>query len=249
MLVNNVPLLSLICKISESIGSLLITWDNGQRRMKFAVDKTENFQRKFDKLRKRCFLHSFTVLIVITQCLLGRDTSVSVKAQEIIAICIMQCLTSHLHVCRVKAEEMILYINGQFQFHDKYCHFGTSYSRDGHRKRMTLTERLIKLFALVFALTGLTFPSAVSGVHWMQPCTASLPGYWLLSECIRSDHETDYRTNILYEYSLVTIGTFAKVAVFLFSQWVWQFGVNASVFVNGALTALGTMGIRSHLIT
>ncbi len=154
----------------------------------------------------------------------------------------MLCHTSHLHTSRLKAEELILYINGHFQFENMFSKIAKSHKT---RKIVTLTEKLSKLYAQIFVLTGITFPTAVLALHWIKPCTASLPGYWLLSECM--DQRSNSQTESNFKFGTGLMQIFVKVFVFAFSQWTWQFGVNASVFIIGGLTTLGTCSIRNHL--
>ncbi len=244
MLVQNVRLFSVICKISQSLGSLLITWDSQKKCMVFNqkfqhTDKTGHVQSDQTKLTKYCYLHSFALLIVIAQCLIGNSSEVAIKAQEVIAITIMLCLTSHLHTSRIKAEELVLYINGHFQFAKTFGHFSET------RKSTTFTERLSKIYAQIFVLTSVTFPTALLALHWMQPCTASLPGYWLLSECMTHGPNSENETNS--KFWIIYIKIYLKLFVFAFSQWTWQFGVNASVFIIGGVVTLGTASLRSHL--
>lgn len=240
MLVHNIKLFSTICSISASLGSLIVTWDNNLRALVYNIKDSDDavaLTKKTQKLKRLTNFHTLAVLIVILQFLLGSNTSVFVKAQEVIAIGIMQCLNSHLHSCRIRAQDLIVYINGHFQFYDMYYHR----RRKKGQVQITITEKLNKLFAQVFALTGLTFPTAVSAVHYMDPCRASLPGYWLLEEC------NPTKSTILNHTVLTIKSILARIAIFICSQWIWQFGVNASVFVNGGLMALATTGIKEHL--
>lgn len=232
MLVHNINLISIICKISSSLNSVLVSWDKKSRTFKLPSSNSPNQDdsaKKSKSLQKRCSLHSTALCLVILQCIFRQDTAVTTKAQEVIAVGILQCLTSHLHTCRLKVTELVLYFNGMFQFHDTYGPLTTN-----TKEVKTFTGRLNLLFAQVFTITGLTFPTAVTILHLMDPCRASLPLYWLLEEC----------SPCHLEYIWVKV---IRIFVFVFNHWLWQFGVNASVFVNGAVTALATMELKKDI--
>lgn len=238
MLGNNLKLFSVICRISGSFSSVPLIWDDNFRALALKQAKNTTINTKNISSKKKSYFspklhyfHFISVFLIFLQCLFGNNDTATDKSQELIALGILQCFICHLYTCQTKASDIVLYINGHLQFQDMYYGFQPLKPI----QKLKLIERLNKLFAQTFVLTGLTFPIAVSVLHWLDPLRATLPGYFLLKSSNKNQSESDLLLNALL-----------KPAIFIFNHWIWQFGVNASVFVNSGLTSLATMAIQKH---
>jgi len=207
------------------------------------LDKIENDQHDYTKITRRCYLHTSALIIGIAQVFIGKSSALDMKAQEIVEVCIMLCLTSHLHTIRIKAGGLVLYINSHFGIHNTLGH--PTMSQES-RKHITLTEKLSKFYAQIFVFTGITFPTALLALHWIQPCRASVPGYWLLPEC--TENGTNFISKVDTVLGCYLLQNFVKLVVLGFNLWTWQYGVNASVFIICGLITLGSTCIQRHLM-
>ncbi len=86
--------------------------------------------------------------------------------------------------------------------------------------------------------TGAVFPSCfVIGLHWTNPCSSSLVGYFVLSEC------NGFATSKLVEWTI-------KLIIFAGNMWLWYFGINVAGFfiVSIDIIAITLFNESAHIL-
>lgn len=223
-----------LCQFAGFWESLPIKWDLEGNRL------THNYKTSERKLIWKHRLLCLTAFLHICQNIVfsaeNKSSSIVKKIQDVISIAALVAFSIHLYAVLDKGTDIILFINGLFQFLEKHprkiSQDVTSRMIDG----FSIIECLNLVFAFGIAICAVALPiSFVYGLHSINLCRPSLLGYFLLEECARHGHPRTWKD------------LFTKVLVFLGNHFIWSFGFQATVVVIALLQALGTLMLHDCL--
>lgn len=217
-LVQNPKFLSCCCFLLSRVGILHIQFNRKSRKTELTInprDKTNWINR----------LHAIFVIVVICQAVV-KNSEFSLQGVHVWVGVLVQIFT-HVLVCEQekKGQEIAHFCSALFQFEDMYP------TTPAKQHRVPLPMKLITV--MVNCIMGSTFIvpfGFVYCLHWINPCRASLVGYWFLPEC----HE---RKSILP----------VKLVIMLLNHWMISVSFNSAAFTVCVLTTMSISSIQQFI--
>lgn len=212
----------LFIKLFKFVGfweSLPVKWDfRTQHLVPNFITSKLTLTWKLKILMLSTILHIFQNIYWV---LINKNISVVGRIQNGISIAAFMAFSTHLFTTLDKGSEIILYINGLFQFLRRFP--------TGLKVRRSLVELLNILFCYGASTSAVVLPPMfIYGLHSIHLCRPSLFGYFFLDEC-REENVTTWKS-VLF-----------KLGVFLGNHFIWSFGFQATIFVIIMIMVLGTL--------
>lgn len=219
ILVQHFSLLSKICWVSSVFQVASFQLERGPTSYVLKIcykDGASCISTK--KLWSRYCIYLSFVILVITQYFLIDSVSTIDTLLFWFAIIPLAAGLCYIYVNQTKATEIVLYINSIFQFHSIYG--------DGNQQEsLSLQARMALLFVRLILPTPFVVPIVcVYFLHWMNPCKASLLGYWLLRECLENE-----KNEQPHSFTKI-VDTILKIILFLLNHLMWAFGIHGIPF-------------------
>lgn len=139
-------------------------------------------------------------------------------------------LLIHMEALRSHAGELCLYVNGLLKFPNN-----NSFGSQTSFKKLSILDKLNIVFAYILPPMTMLLPICfVYGLHLLNPCKASLLGYWMLPECQSCGGRTVF-------------GRIIKSVVIVCNHALWM-KISSIVPADlGGLIILGSLAFRSNL--
>lgn len=223
------------CFLSESLGSVLIHWNEKKSILEVVTSDYAGVVRFRRKLR-------FHLLIVLILAYGGyfkyrkylQSHSQLVWTEEMLfAITLVVMIWANLYVreCQAKSSQICFYINSLLNYPKLNIEKCIKYSN---------MEKLNILYIYsAFCSVSVVPALYIYALHWCNPCKPTIAGFWLLSEC-RSP------LNITTQWFLRKI---LKFGILYTNHWMWNFGMNVSLIAVCGIMVLSTMTLRRYIET
>lgn len=186
----------------------------------------QSFPRKL-----QCLIYTLLVILMGLQCYFKKGNSSMENAFDWISLAFMLTGLSYFLELQRKSSEIVLYINSLFQF-------DLEHPFAGRLRQMSLRTK--GNIALVYGLIISCFIipiGATYGLHWINPCKATLVGHWSLHECRHDD-----LVQKCHAACFVT-----KVMIFLLNHWMWSISLFAACFIACNVHILSMIAIQQFL--
>lgn len=222
-LVQHPKLFSSQCRLVSCVHLIPIKFDSNS--------KIVSLRKKSGRASEwRRNIATFFVLLLSTQCIFKEKESPAEGVLAWIGLSMMLAGQAYIAEVTSKSSEIVLLSNSLFQFDS--LHPATA-------KPGSVSMRNIMDLAIVYG----TFISAVGipiifvqGLHWMNPCKASLSGYWMIPEC------TGISANPSLFYGVINF--LLKFLVIIINQWIWSLSAHAGLFSVAVFNTMCVSSIR-----
>ncbi len=164
--------------------------------------------------KKSNILLGILSLVILQTIVEFKHKSESIQNHMSYCVTVMLLSTSylHIHLCRMFAPQIALFINGLIQF---------DFIHQNRKNNISVLEVLNKVMIKLMLCAQVILPlSIVFGLHWNYPWKASLAGYWLIPKA------DDLGTGSLGEILRMII----EQVVMLINAWALAYGINAPGF-------------------
>lgn len=217
-LVQNPKLFSYFCSLLSRVGIIPIKFHSISRR-------TELTFKQSAKIRINIRFHTVLVIIVIIQALLKNNKFSLQGVQVWVGVMIQFFAHVFVHEQVKKGQDITNFCNALFQFDEIY---GTMQLMEN---RVPFRIWLIMIMGYSIVISTIAIPLGfVYGLHWMNPCKASLVGYWLLPECYGR------------------MSTFSiKLAMMLLNHWMVSMSIHSAGFLVSVLTTMSVGSIQQFI--
>lgn len=222
IIAENPRLFSIICRLVNILKILPIQFD--------AKSRTVNLVDTLRSTTFSCYFKTLLVILITCQCLHKKNNSPVDDTLSWICLAFLLSGLFFVHEFRRKASEIGLYVNALFQFHS--IHPNTN-----KLTRITIRAKANILFVYGLLIGVATIPIGFTyGLHWQNPCKATIAGYWSIQECRANSH---YKCNIFCH--------FRKCIVFLLNHWLWLMTLHAGFFAGSVLFIWSIFAIQQFI--
>lgn len=219
-LVQNPKIFSYFCKVLSAAGIASITFHSFDKRC-CTVDDARN-------VKWRHIMHVAFMILSTLQWIVKSNKS---PMEEIVAIVFVSMhFTAFIliHEERNKKHEIVQFCSALFHFDKTYPRVTTA---EGKHFRTRIN--MVMIYSMMISSVALPIGFG-PGVHWLNPCQASLVGYWLIPEC-----------NLLLQFNLSNLlVTLIKSVVIFMNVGMWSMTIGSAVFTVGALATLCVSSIQ-----
>lgn len=223
---QNPVLFSNLCKLVSGIGIFPIKCYPGSRKV--ILSKPGKGKSR------RLNLTTFLVVIYFFQCVLKNNASFMESVISWIGLSMLLVCQVYLPEQSKKADVISLLAKSLFQFDSLY----PVLEKQGHISWKTKWN-ITYVYATFVSAAVLPIGFA-HGLHWMNPCKASLPGFWLLPEC---HGVCAYNVHPFFRGVFFLIKCFA----ILMTHWLWSIYINSAAFCTGAINTMFVASIHQFI--
>lgn len=222
ILAQNPRLLSYLCKMARSLGTLEAKFDPDSRQ--FILDK-DCSTSVTDKWRYYLFTTLSTSLTF--QCVQKTDLTSIESVLAWILLVVLYTAATYTFEVRRKAIEIRDCVNALFQL--------DSILPGKYGERTSLSIKIYIVFVYIVNLSTVVLPLAFAhGFHWMNPCRLTLSGYFLIPRC--HSHGEATITGFIIQFCVITL-----------NHWMWSFVFHGTMYGACIMPILAVISIQQFI--
>lgn len=232
MLERNISLFNRMCWVSESLGSVLVHWDPGLKKLMPAP----NFSTKAKKHKTKCNLYLLCISLFGFSSIyveITKEKTHVVGWSDYMLFSVVVLTSFGCYFCLVSFRKNTIvacqFVNGLLDFtkHGSGC-----------KSKLGLIATINHYATHVIYLSIIGIPIVMLyGLHLLNPCKPVIAGYWLLPEC--SVLIPEKKSESWYIVSWI-----GKVILLMANHLMLAFGLNFWCVAGCGLSILGSESLQ-----
>lgn len=221
--VENSRVFAILCKLVFIMRIISIEFNPYSNQVKLLSPNSSTSRWIFN-------IETMLIVVLIFQYFQKKDVTSIENVIALILWVVILCCILHIHQLRTKATDVVLLINGLFQFDIMYP------NPMDNQGKMSLRRKINVAFIHCCAISAVLIPLGIAyGLPLLNPCLKSSAFYWTLPECTAEAKVTQDTT---------AIGLITKCVVLLINHWMWATASHGGFYPLPVLHTMATIALQ-----